>query len=81
MLRTIAEPFQFPKNDRLTVRAQLARDGQGRHVATLRCFAQKDGDPRPTTEGLSVRGDLLPQLKQAVDALLEEHNAALAAAR
>lgn len=62
--------FSFPKNLREEVRASLG-DYRGHQLADVRVYVvDEHGDPLPTKKGISVRVEDLPQLRDAVDALI-----------
>src|SRR6266508_669780 len=67
--------YQFPKNKAETIRATLKQYG-GHTLADPRTFYEAETDSPevewlPTKKGISIRLDLLPELKTAIDKLIE----------
>jgi hypothetical protein len=62
--------YTFGKNTREQVRATLGEYG-GFAVASLRVWVRGPGsDYRPTTKGITIRIEHLPELRRAVEALI-----------
>lgn len=68
--------FEFRKNGAETVRAFIAPYA-GHELAHVRVFFKnpKTGDVMPTRKGLALRLECLPELRNAVDALISETGA------
>jgi hypothetical protein len=65
--------FEFDKNSRERVVARLT-EFNGHKLGDLRLFGipEEGGLLIPTKKGICVRVEMLPQLRQAVDALIAE---------
>jgi len=63
---------QFKKNANETVIVKFTQF-KGKRLIDIRAFyAAENGELRPTQKGVSLRLDLLPELKEAIDKATEE---------
>ena len=61
--------YEFEKNSQQRVHASLT-EYNGIDLLDIRvCYEAKDGTWKPTAKGISLRVEMLPQIKKAVEAL------------
>ena len=66
----MSEVYRFWKNSRESVRASLTTF-QGHPLADIRIYVEgSEGEEIPTKKGISVKVEQLPQLLEAVQALV-----------
>jgi hypothetical protein len=66
----MSEVFRFEKNSRETIVASLTTF-EGHPLAGIRIYVENgEGDETPTKKGISVKVEQLPQLLEAVQALV-----------